>query len=168
MRKLLISITYFATMFLAGCSLPHLYKVDVKQGNVVTQNMIDQLQPGMNKRQVRYLLGTPMLTDVFHQERWDYIYTDQPGGLPRLQKRIALFFKDEQLAGMQGDFKPEMIDPNGISKKSTTVLVPKREKEQSLYQKFLSLIGLGDETPEQKSTDNSTADSSQSEEEKAE
>ncbi len=152
MRKLLISITYFATMFLAGCSIdpvtnlfPSVYKIDVKQGNAVTKEMIDQLKPGMNKRQIRYLLGTPILIDVFHQERWDYIYTDQPGGQPRLQKRVSLFFKEEQLAGLQGDFKPEAVAQVGLRKKSTTVLVPKRASEKSLFQKFLGLIGFGDD-----------------------
>jgi outer membrane protein assembly factor BamE len=153
MRKLLISITYFATMFLAGCAMDPVtnlftnivYKIDVKQGNVITKEMIDQLKPGMNKRQIRYLLGTPILIDVFHQERWDYIYTDKPGGYPRLQKRISLFFKEDQLAGLQGDFKPEAVAQVGLRKKSTTVLVPKRAPEKSLFQKFLALIGLGED-----------------------
>lgn len=171
MRKLLISIPYFATMFLAGCSmepvknlLPKVYKIDIKQGNVVTQKMIDQLQPGMNKRQVRYLLGTPLITDVFHQERWDYVYTEQPGGKARRQKRISLFFKNEQLAGLQGDFRPETVDKNGFRKAPTTVLVPKRKKEKTLNQKAMELIGLGDETPKKKETDGSNNEPSQIEE----
>ena len=48
------------------------YRPDVQQGNVVTKDMVDQLRPGMTRDQVRFLLGTPMLTDVFHQDRWDY------------------------------------------------------------------------------------------------
>jgi outer membrane protein assembly factor BamE len=155
MRKLLISITYFATMFLAGCStepvtnlLPTVYKIDIKQGNVITQESINQLKPGMNKRQVRYLLGTPLLIDVFHQERWDYLYTDQPGGAIRLQQRTSLFFKDDKLVRLQGDFRPESTDQNGFRKESITVFVPKREEEKSLYQKFIGLFGFGNNSAE--------------------
>ena len=64
-------------MLLVSCSI---YKLDVQQGNVVTQEAVNQLKPGMNKRQVRYIMGSPLLVDVFHQTRWDYVYTNQPGG----------------------------------------------------------------------------------------
>ncbi len=156
MSKLLISISCYASLFLTACSmepvtniLPNVYKIDVEQGNIVTQKMIDQLQPGMKKRQVRYLLGTPLLVDVFHQKRWDYLYTKQPGGKARLQKRISLFFKNDQLAGLQGDFKPEMVELFSTRKETTSVLVPERKKEKTLYQKTLGVIGMEKETPEE-------------------
>ena len=62
----------------AGCtSLPNhfnAYKIDVQQGNVLTQEMVAQLKPGQTRDQVRFILGTPLITDIFHQQRWDYVY----------------------------------------------------------------------------------------------
>ncbi|WP_163832330.1 outer membrane protein assembly factor BamE [Spartinivicinus ruber] len=88
-------------------SFPGVHKIDVQQGNVVTQEMINQLRPGMTKRQVRYVMGTPLLVDTFQQERWDYIYSFQPGGKTRVQETVSLFFNDGKLSHFTGDFRPE-------------------------------------------------------------
>ena len=70
---------------LSGCSVTALsdfvkpYRIDVRQGNYVTQDMVAQLKPGMTREQVRFVLGTPLVADVFHSDRWDYIYRFQPG-----------------------------------------------------------------------------------------
>lgn len=96
------------TLLLAsGCTyFPGVYKIDVQQGNVVTQEMIDQLRPGMTKRQVQFVMGTPLIQHTFDQSRWDYIYSLQPGGEPRQQESISLFFKDDKLSHFEGDFIP--------------------------------------------------------------
>jgi outer membrane protein assembly factor BamE len=68
------------TTAISACSASYVpnvlrpYRPDVQQGNIVTKDMVDQLRPGMTRDQVRFLLGTPMLTDIFHQDRWDYTY----------------------------------------------------------------------------------------------
>jgi outer membrane protein assembly factor BamE len=83
------------------------YKIDIQQGNVVTQDMIDQLRPGMTRRQVRFIMGNPLITDTFHANRWDYLYSLQPGGGARQQERISLVFDgNDQLVGLSGDFIP--------------------------------------------------------------
>lgn len=69
--------------------------------------MINQLRPGMTKRQVRYVMGTPLLIDTFQQERWDYVYSLQPGGKARVQETLSLFFSDDKLTHFTGDFRPE-------------------------------------------------------------
>lgn len=106
-KLLLTSLTFVGLLTLAGCSFPGVYKIDVQQGNVVTQDMIDQLRPGMTRSQVRFIMGNPLLTDTFHANRWDYLYSIQPGGGKRLQERVSLIFNDnDQLAGLSGDFLP--------------------------------------------------------------
>lgn len=96
---------------ISACSIPRLqfpgvYKIDIQQGNIITQEMIDQLRPGMTKRQVIFLMGTPLVRDPFHQDRWDYIYSYQPGGGIRGQERITMYFESDLLTHFTGDFKP--------------------------------------------------------------
>lgn len=102
------------TLFLTGvllnitaCSFPGVYKLDVQQGNIVTQDMVNQLKPGMDRRQVRYIMGTPLLTDSFDDNRWDYFYSLKTGEDELSQERLTLFFANDQLVNMQGNFRPE-------------------------------------------------------------
>lgn len=93
-------------LLLGACSLPEFmspYRIDIQQGNFVTQDMVSQLKPGMSKEQVRYILGTPLVTDIFHAERWDYVYFLDRRGQPREQRRLAVFFLDGKLARLDGD-----------------------------------------------------------------
>ena len=106
-KLMLTGLTFLGIATLAGCSFPGVYKIDIQQGNVITQDMIDQLRPGMTRRQVRFIMGNPMITDTFHANRWDYLYSIQPGGGPRQQERIGLIFDaNAQLVGLSGDFLP--------------------------------------------------------------
>ncbi len=94
-----------------ACSIPRLqfpgvYKIDIQQGNIITQEMIDQLRPGMTKRQVTFVMGTPLIRDPFDQDRWDYVYNYQPGGGVRGQERVTMFFENDLLTHFTGDFKP--------------------------------------------------------------
>ncbi|MBV2134926.1 outer membrane protein assembly factor BamE [Pseudomonas sp. MAP12] len=106
-KLMLTGLTFLGLAALAGCSLPGVYKIDIQQGNVITQDMIDQLRPGMTRRQVRFIMGNPLITDTFHANRWDYLYSLQPGGGERQQERISLLFNsNDQLSGLAGDFMP--------------------------------------------------------------
>ncbi len=139
---------------LSSCStimenLPGVYTLDIHQGNVINQDMVDQLKPGMTKRQVLYILGSSMLVDVFHEQRWDYIYSVQLGGEQRKQKRLSLFFKDEKLSGIQGDFRPSSLNINKKSKE-TTVNVPPRDLDKTLWEKITSVFSSTEE-PKNKS-----------------
>jgi outer membrane protein assembly factor BamE len=109
MQKLILTIGLL--LITSACSFPGVYKVDVQQGNIITQEMVDQLKPGMTKSQVRFIMGTPLLVDSFHQERWDYLYSIQPGGEKRRQEHLTLFFEDDKLARFEGDFMPGATDP---------------------------------------------------------
>lgn len=142
--------------------LPGLYKLDIQQGNRVSQDMINQLRPNMNKRQVLYIMGSPMLIDVFHKKRWDYLYSNQPGGEDREQSRISLFFEGDILVGVQGDFRPDN-QAKRVSK-DMTVDVPARHLDQSLWGKAVRLLSDDDNTAE----DTDEADEENSEEQEAE
>jgi len=81
------------------------YKIDVQQGNVLTQEMVSQLKPGQTRDQVRFVLGTPMVTDIFHQWRWDYLYRYANGKTGQVEsRRFSVFFdKDGRLERVEGD-----------------------------------------------------------------
>ena len=105
-RALCILVFCAAGASLSGCGFPGVYKIDVQQGNVVTQEMVDQLRPGMTTRQVRFIMGTPLIQDTFAPDRWDYLYSMQAGHNPREQERISLIFENDRLVGLAGDFVP--------------------------------------------------------------
>lgn len=79
------------------------YKIDIRQGNYITQDMVAQLKPGMTRDQVRFILGTPLVADIFHADRWDYIYRFKPGRGEAQQRRFAVFFEDSKLVRVAGD-----------------------------------------------------------------
>ena len=80
---------------------PH--RIDVQQGNALDQESVAKLKPGLNRSQVRFLLGTPLLVDPFRNNRWDYVYMFYKRGKLAEQKRITLFFEDDILARIEGD-----------------------------------------------------------------
>lgn len=94
---------------LSGCSsVPKLvteYRIDVQQGNVLTQEMVSQLKPGQTREQVRFILGTPMLIDMFHADRWDYVYRLKKGTTDEVEtRRFTVFFDaDGRLFRVAGD-----------------------------------------------------------------
>ena len=78
--------------------------MDIQQGNYVSQDMVAQLRPGMSREQVRYLLGTPLVADIFHADRWDYVYWREAPDGKREERRVALFFSaDNRLERITGD-----------------------------------------------------------------
>ncbi|MBV6826291.1 outer membrane protein assembly factor BamE [Pseudomonas sp. PD9R] len=132
-KLLLTSFTFVGLLALAGCSFPGVYKIDIQQGNVVTQDMIDQLRPGMTRKQVRFIMGNPLLTDTFHADRWDYLYSLQPGGGERQQERISVIFNpNDQLVSLSGDFMPGVSRDEAILGKdtATTVTAPAENAEK--------------------------------------
>ncbi|MEY2700497.1 MAG: outer membrane protein assembly factor BamE [Pseudomonadota bacterium] len=126
---------------LAGCSFvdsfPGLYHLDIHQGNIVSQEMVDQLKPGMNKRQVTYIMGTPLLVGPFHDQRWDYIYSNRPGGEERVQRRISLVFENDELVSLQGDFKPGDL-PSIEAPRDVSVDIPHIERDNSWWGQMVS------------------------------
>lgn len=105
-----------AAFALAGCSSfttwLDAYTIDIQQGNYVSQDMVSQLKLGMSKEQVRFVLGTPLLTDIFHADRWDYVYYHKIPGGKTVRRELAVFFKDGKLVQVMRD-----IDMSGSDAK---------------------------------------------------
>jgi outer membrane protein assembly factor BamE len=91
------------------------YKMDIQQGNVVTPKMMMQLRPGMTKSQVRFIMGTPLLVDSFHANRWDYFYQMRKDGKIIEQRRVILDFEGDSLAHVRGDVIPAGSDPAAVN-----------------------------------------------------
>ncbi|WP_350134295.1 outer membrane protein assembly factor BamE [Nitrosomonas sp.] len=111
-----------AFLLLTGCSLlPHvLYKIDVQQGNVVTEEMLEKLKPGMTKSQVLFVLGSPLIMDAFRDNRWDYVYLFRKHGDLVEQKRVTLFFADDALSSIENYLtsSPDPIKPKPVQAKT--------------------------------------------------
>ncbi len=131
MKKILIS-TLFAILLLQGCIniplLPGLkpYKIDIQQGNYVTQDMIAKLQPGMSRSQVRFALGTPLIVDPFRTDRWDYVYTLHRQGVLVEQRTVTVVFRGDVLDRIEGDVAPgtNISQPQGKAVVPVTPAVP--------------------------------------------
>ncbi|MHB8166018.1 MAG: outer membrane protein assembly factor BamE [Sulfuricella sp.] len=106
MKSVLRALAAITILLLAACSVTEKltpYKIDIQQGNVVTQEMVAKLKPGMTKAQVRFILGTPLIMDAFHANRWDYVYRYQKAGKLIEERKLALFFDKELLQRVEGD-----------------------------------------------------------------
>ena len=79
------------------------YRIDIQQGNFISQETVAQVKPGMSKEQVRLVLGTPLLTDIFHADRWDYLYWRERPGAKREQRKLTVFFEDGKVSRLDGD-----------------------------------------------------------------
>ena len=96
---------------MAGCGsnfgFPGVYRINVEQGNVVNEEMVEKLRPGLNKRQVRYIMGTPLIEDSFHDDRWDYRYLLRNGNETLAETRLTLWFDGDELARAEGPDAPD-------------------------------------------------------------
>ncbi len=124
MRQFLILLT---VLTLTGCKqapeLPAVispYKIDIQQGNVVSQAMVSKLKAGMTRAQVRYALGSPLIVDMFRTDRWDYVYMYQKQGREPQRHRITIIFEDDRLVRIEGDVVPTY----GAKEPETSVAAP--------------------------------------------
>lgn len=83
------------------------YRPDIQQGNVVTQDMVSQLKPGMSREQVKFVLGTPLVADMFHSNRWDYVYRMERGKGGVEERKLTVFFENDALLRVEGDVIPQ-------------------------------------------------------------
>ena len=106
MRKLLGALVL--GLALGGCSwlASPVYKLDINQGNYITQDQVDKLKVGQTRQQVRAVLGTPLVADAFHAARWDYVYTFQRQGRTLEHRQFTIYFVDDKLARWEGDEMP--------------------------------------------------------------
>lgn len=145
---------------LAACSYKpsfiNEYKIDVQQGNVLTQEMVAQLRPGQTRDQVRFVLGSPVIADIFHAQRWDYVYSYRNGqtGATESRKFAVFFDKDGRLERVGGDVavaaaeeltapvaKTRVIELGALSGEAADKPLPPRE-QPGLYRRFMDMLGF--------------------------
>src|SRR5574343_143755 len=160
MRRSRLLLVAASTALIAACSYKptfiNEYKIDVQQGNVLTQEMVAQLKPGQTREQVRFLLGSPMVTDIFHQQRWDYVYRYQSGQTGEVESsRFAVFFDAEgRLARVDGDVavadvselsapvaKSRLVDLGTLSGEAANKPLPPRE-EPGFFRRIMNMFGF--------------------------
>jgi len=93
-------------VILNGCTI---HRLDVQQGNIIKEDQLEKLKPGISKRQVRFLMGTPLIEDPFHPNRWDYVFTNQPGTKRKIveYQRVTVYFENDQLAKVDKFLTPK-------------------------------------------------------------
>ena len=148
------------SMLLVACSTKpsfiNEYKIDIQQGNVLSQEAVAQLKPGQTRDQVRFLLGTPMVADIFHQQRWDYVYQYRNGQTGKVESRqFTVFFDAEgRLQRVEGDVavaevgeltapttKSRLIDLGSLSGETADKPLPPRE-EPSYFRRTMDMLGF--------------------------
>ncbi len=153
MKTLVIYTFSLFVLLLSACNkdkIPGVYRIDIQQGNDVSQEMVSKLKPGMTKNQVSYIMGTPLLIDTFHPNRWDYLYSFHPGNGQREQRRITLYFTEqEKLNYVEGDIRVvEQLNQTDEARTESNVVVPLTEKKTGFFRGLLNSIGLGEDEPE--------------------
>lgn len=124
-------------------NLPFVYKMTVQQGNIITESMVNQVQLGMSPEQVRFLLGTPLLTDMFHTNRWDYIYTIRRGHNPMEIKRLTLWFEDGQLVSIEGFARPDPAQALVAEEEEMVIVdVPDWRDNRGIINRTLNAVGV--------------------------
>ena len=144
MRYLLLPFA----LFLVACShegtpkLPGVYRIDIQQGNIVENEMLARLKPGMDKNQVHFIMGTPSTIDPFHTNRWEYIYTFSKGGGKRKQRHLTLHFEDDKLAYIDGDVTPWLNEPDETTNQPSKIVdVPLRKyKKRGFFGRLINKL----------------------------
>ena len=97
------TLLLFISIFIAGCSIPKTYEVVIAQGNLVDQEMIDKLEVGMTESQVKFVMGSPLISDTFYPNRWDYFTSVTHGSETFTEQKITLYFEENKLARWEGE-----------------------------------------------------------------
>jgi outer membrane protein assembly factor BamE len=132
-----------AIVLAAGCAtvrdyMPSLssfevYKIDINQGNYLSQDMVDKLKAGMTKQQVKLILGTPLVTSAFRDNRWDYVYEFARQGRVREHRQFTVYFADDKLARWEGDEMPQsVVELNRAAGDKSLQGLPKEEDKSFL------------------------------------
>ena len=125
-RRLILSLTLFAAVAaLSGCGnnfgFPGVYKINVEQGNIVNQEMVDQLKLGMTRRQVNFVMGTPLVKDSFNASRWDYRYTLRNGNDTLSEEHVYVFFEEDKLVKVEGTLLPAWAKDGATEQEATDI-----------------------------------------------
>ena len=131
----IISLTLISLLFISACSgkLFTVHKIDVQQGNAIDPKKVEQLEIGMTKEQVKFLMGVPLVTDIFHPDRWDYIYYLIPDYGETQRRHLAVFFDGDLVAKLEKsdipDPEPEASQENSDKDSNTEEKTENTEQE---------------------------------------
>jgi outer membrane protein assembly factor BamE len=149
MKKILIHIVFISSLLVGGCSrwedFSLVHVPDIEQGNIVTPEMVALLKPGMSKRQVRFALGSPMLVDVFHDQRWDYLLSIKRRNEPIEIKQFSVYFDGDTLSRFEGDIEPAENVETTQEKQEILVSVPDYHGDMGLLERFWRSLGFGED-----------------------
>ena len=110
-KKHILRLTGIIVLILSmgGCSFgfPGVYRIDVAQGNLLDEQKVAEVKIGMEPRQVRYLLGTPLITDTFNQDRWDYFYSVKQGKNTTVEHHLSVFFEAGRVVELKNNIKSD-------------------------------------------------------------
>ena len=154
MKNLLVTVFFLFVLcactksFDGGYEIPGLYKIDIQQGNVLEQDMINKLRPGMSMDKVKFIMGSPVIIDPFHNDRGEYIFSYQKGGGVREQRHITLHFDDdEKLSHITGDIEVsnDLSTQDDIITEEDAISVPTKEKkEKGFFERVWDKVTPGD------------------------
>ena len=137
--RIALAVAAAAAALLAGCSsfdrastsvagILSPYRIEVVQGNFISREQVEALQPGMNRQQVKEILGTPLVSSLFHADRWDYVFTLKRQGVEPQQRRLTVYFTGDQFARAEGDTMPSEAEfVAALDKRKTGRKVPPLE-----------------------------------------
>lgn len=111
LRPLRDALSVLILLAVAGCGsnigFPGVYRINVEQGNIVNEEMVEQLRLGMTRRQVRFIMGTPLVEDTFQPDRWDYRHLVRNGNKTLSESHLSVFFEGDKLVNVTGTLLPE-------------------------------------------------------------
>jgi outer membrane protein assembly factor BamE len=126
------------------------YKVEVVQGNFVSSEQVQALQPGMSRQQVREILGTPLVTSVFHADRWEYVFTIKRQGVQAQSRKLTVFFEGERFVRAEGDEMPSEAEfVATLGKPTGKIKVPELQATEAQLAKFPVAKKAADDTAAQ-------------------
>ncbi|WP_075187685.1 outer membrane protein assembly factor BamE [Teredinibacter haidensis] len=115
LKTALLIITIIVATSCSRLQFPWVYRIYIQQGNFVEKDMTEQLEVGMTPEQVRYVMGSPLVADTFHPDRWDYYFALKRGEKQLQEYHLSIFFEDGKLARWEGDIDKESsskVDPD--------------------------------------------------------
>ena len=152
-----------------GCEMPALpelpafpgvYRIDIQQGNVVDEEMLDRIEIGMERRKVLFILGTPLLVDPFNQDRWDYVYSLRRGSGEEVSQHVSVYFVDDRLARIEGRLDPEAAPGSEAERARRLVKVPDRQPRDGFLDRLTpDFLERGDDPAGDAVADDDTAGS---------
>ncbi len=132
MKSLILITVVIASLFLTACARFGVYRLDIQQGNLVTQAQLAKVKPGMSRIDVRNLLGTPLLQDAFKGDRWDYFFSDDrntgsklnPFDREQQQFKVVVLFVNDKVSRIEGEASPVEILTGGGERRKTPNAIP--------------------------------------------